>query len=115
MGQYIQEGRRHVFETVLQMAASRAEILLKSSETDMGFNYLAGKPLSFVNQKAMEGTITAHVNGGVPNLVINIPELSPYYYGYLTEYSGAFYTACPVAGNRHSILMETNVPEAETA
>ena len=95
MGQYIQEGRRHVFETVLQVAASREEVLLKSSETDMGFNYLAGKPLSFVNQKAMEGTITAHVNGGVPNLVINIPELSPYYYGYLTYF---FQKACAISG-----------------
>ena len=95
MGQYIQEGRRHVFETVLQVSACREEILLKSSETDMGFNYLADKPLSFVNQKAMEGTITAHVNGGVPNLVINIPELSPYYYGYLTYF---FQKACAISG-----------------
>ncbi len=95
MGQYIQEGRRNLFETVLNVESSQEEIMLKASDTDMGFNYLAGKPLSFVNQKAMQGTLAAHLSGGVPNLIINIPEISPYYFGYLVYF---FQKACAISG-----------------
>ncbi|NLF44776.1 MAG: glucose-6-phosphate isomerase [Syntrophomonadaceae bacterium] len=95
LGQYIQEGRRHIFETVLNVEKSSEEIRLQAGEIDMGFNYLAGKPLSFVNEKAMEGTITAHVKGGAPNLIINVPELTPYYFGYMTYF---FQKACALSG-----------------
>jgi len=61
----------------------------------MGFNYLDGKSLSFVNQKAMEGTMSAHLDGGVSNLVINIPEISPYYFGYLVYF---LEKACAMSG-----------------
>ena len=95
MGQYIQDGPRNLFETVLNVVKSSEEIMIQSSETDMGFNYLAGKYLSFVNQKAMQGTMAAHLDGGVPNLVLNIPELSPYYFGYLVYF---FQKACAISG-----------------
>lgn len=95
MGQYIQDGPRNLFETVLNVVKSSEEIMIQSSETDMGFNYLAGKPLSFVNQKAMQGTMSAHLDGGVPNLLLNIPELSPYYFGYLVYF---FQKACAISG-----------------
>ncbi len=94
MGQYIQEGRRDLFETVLHVEKSSDEVLIQAVEPDMGFNDLAGKGLSFVNQKAMEGTLAAHAAGGVPNLVINIPELSPYHFGYMVYF---FEKACAMS------------------
>lgn len=95
MGQYIQEGRRQLFETILKVESSPEEIWINTVEPDMGFNYLAGKPLSHVNEKAMEGTLNAHTDGGVPNLVINIPELIPYYFGYMVYF---FEKACAISG-----------------
>ncbi|MDD4238951.1 MAG: glucose-6-phosphate isomerase, partial [Desulfotomaculaceae bacterium] len=95
MGQYIQEGPRQLFESILNVKTSQEVMLIKRSEADMGFNYLDGLPLSFVNQKAMEGTMAAHLDGGVPNLVINIPEISAYYFGYLVYF---FEKACAMSG-----------------
>jgi glucose-6-phosphate isomerase len=95
MGQYIQDGRRNIFETVLNVEKSPEDIIIKRSEEDMGLNYLAGKTISLVNNKALEGTISAHIDGGVPNLVINIPEISPYYFGYLVYF---FEKACAISG-----------------
>jgi len=60
-----------------------------------GLNYLKGKALDFLNKKAMEATISAHVDGGVPNLIINIPEITPYYLGYLVYF---FEKACGMSG-----------------
>ncbi|MDD4570494.1 MAG: glucose-6-phosphate isomerase, partial [Tepidanaerobacteraceae bacterium] len=96
MGQYIQDGRKDIFETVLDVAKSRDEIIIKENEDDMdGLNYISGRTLDFVNKKAMEGSISAHVDGGVPNLVVNIPEVSPYYFGYLVYF---FEKACGMSG-----------------
>ena len=96
MGQYIQDGRKDIFETVLNVAKSREEIIIKENQDDMdGLNYISGKTLDFVNKKAMEGSISAHVDGGVSNLVVNIPEISPYYFGYLVYF---FEKACGMSG-----------------
>ena len=74
MGQYIQDGRRNLFETILNVENSDKDIVIKKETEDLdGLNYLEGKGLSFVNNKAFEGTLLAHIDGGVPNLVINIP------------------------------------------
>ena len=84
MGQYIQDGRRDIFETILNVEKSKEKILIPKDETDLdGLNYISGKTLDFVNKSAMRGTVAAHVDGGVPNLIIDIPEISPYYFGYL--------------------------------
>jgi len=96
MGQYIQDGERNLFETVLNVEKSKEEMIIKANKDNMdGLNYLSGKTLDFVNKKAMEGTLEAHIDGGVPNLIINIPEISPYYFGYLTYF---FMKACGMSG-----------------
>jgi len=96
MGQYIQDGRRNIFETVLNVEKSKEEVLIKEDADNMdGLNYLSGETLDFVNKKAMEGTLSAHIDGGVPNLIINIPEISLYYFGYLTYF---FMKACGMSG-----------------
>lgn len=76
MGQFIQEGNRNLFETVIDVKSSREEIILKEEAVDLdGLNYLAGKSVEFVNRSAMAGTVLAHVDGGVPNLIIEIPAM----------------------------------------
>ncbi|TCT12843.1 glucose-6-phosphate isomerase [Natranaerovirga pectinivora] len=102
MGQYIQDGRKNIFETVLNIEEPESDITIESIEGDMdGLNYLAGKTINFVNKKAMEGTINAHVSGDVPNIVINLPKISPYYFGYITYF---FKKACGISG----YLLEVN-------
>ncbi|MCB0545768.1 MAG: glucose-6-phosphate isomerase, partial [Saprospiraceae bacterium] len=82
LGQYIQDGRRHLFETLLEIQNPESDIVLEAEDDDLdGLNYLAGKTLDYVNKKAAEGTLEAHVAGGVPNLKITIPEATPYYLG----------------------------------
>lgn len=96
MGQYIQEGRRNLFETILNIEKSHKDIMIKKTEEDLDrLNYLDGKTIGFVNTKAMEGVLAAHVEGGVPNLIINIPENTPYYFGYLVYF---FMKACGMSG-----------------
>lgn len=96
MGQHIQDGRKNIFETVLHVENSCSDIILSSHENDgYGLNYLAGKTLDFVNKKAMAGAMEAHVHGGVPNLIIHIPEISPYYFGYMVYF---FQKACAMSG-----------------
>lgn len=96
MGQYIQDGRKKIFETVLNVEKPKNEVIIKEDEDNIdGLNYISGKTLDYVNKKAMEGTIAAHVAGGVPNLMINIPEVSPYYLGYLLYF---FKKACGMSG-----------------
>lgn len=76
MGQFIQEGKRNLFETIIDVKSSREEILIKEEAVDLdGLNYLAGKSVEFVNRSAMTGTVLAHVDGGVPNLIIEIPAM----------------------------------------
>ena len=96
MGQFIQEGTRNLFETVLQVDRSAEEIVIGEDKDNLdGLNFLAGKTVDFVNKKAFEGTLLAHTDGGVPNLVVTIPEISPYWFGYLVYF---FEKACGVSG-----------------
>lgn len=96
MGQFIQDGARIMFETVLNVEDSQAEVLLKEEAVDTdGMNYLAGKSVDFVNKSAMNGTILAHTDGNVPNLVVNIPEQNAFYLGQLFYF---FEFACGISG-----------------
>ena len=96
MGQFIQDGARIMFETVLHVEASAAEILLQKEAVDTdGMNYLAGKSVDFVNKNAMNGTILAHTDGNVPNLMIHIPEQNEFHLGELFYF---FEFACGVSG-----------------
>ena len=96
MGQYIQEGRRNLFETVLSIEKPNSDIEIKEEEDNLdGLNYLSGKTLDYVNKKAMEGTIEAHVSGDVPNIVIELPELTEETIGHLIYF---FEKACAMSG-----------------
>ena len=96
MGQFIQDGARIMFETVLEIEDSSAEVVLKEEEVDTdGMNYLAGKTVDFVNKSAMNGTILAHTDGQVPNLKVNIPAQDAYCLGQLFYF---FEFACGVSG-----------------
>ena len=96
MGQYVQDGKRILFETVLNVEKPRRVVELKAAENDLdGLNYLSGKTLDFVNQKAFQGTLLAHTDGQVPNLLINIPTLDEYNFGYLVYF---FEKACGISG-----------------
>lgn len=97
LGQYIQEGRRNLFETVINIEKSQNDIEIKKDGDNLdGLNYLAGKNLDYVNKKAMEGTINAHVEGGVPNIVINMSELNEETLGHLIYF---FELAVAMSGN----------------
>lgn len=96
MGQYIQEGRRNLFETVISVKSSKTDIIINSDEDNLdGLNYLAGKGLDYVNKKAMEGTIKAHVSGDVPNLIVEMNKLDEHNIGELIYF---FEKACAVSG-----------------
>jgi len=96
MGQFIQDGARIMFETILNIEESTDEIVLKEEAIDLdGLNYLAGKTVDFVNKNAMNGTILAHTDGGVPNLLINVPKRDEYSLGQLFYF---FEFACGVSG-----------------
>ena len=96
MGQFIQDGKRIMFETVLSVEENPVEILLNKEDVDTdGMNYLAGKSIDFVNKSAMNGTILAHTDGMVPNLLVRIPDVSPYSLGQLFYF---FEFACGVSG-----------------
>ncbi|WP_293982358.1 glucose-6-phosphate isomerase [uncultured Clostridium sp.] len=96
MGQYIQEGRRVLFETVINVEKPKYEINIEEDADDLdGLNFLAGKTMDFVNKQAFQGTLLAHNDGGVPNMVINVPEISAYYFGYMVYF---FEKACGVSG-----------------
>jgi len=96
LGQYVQEGRRDLFETVVKVEQAREELTIYKEENDLdGLNYLAGRTVDFVNNKAFEGTLLAHTDGGVPNLVVSIPKMDAYTFGYLVYF---FEKACAVSG-----------------
>ena len=96
MGQFIQDGSRNMFETVINIEASREEIILEKEPVDLdGLNYLAGKNVDFVNKSAMNGTILAHTDGQVPNLMVTVPEVNEFYLGELFYF---FEFACGVSG-----------------
>jgi len=96
MGQWIQEGERSIFETVISVAAPKYKVEVPSDEEDLdGLNFLSGKRVDFVNKMAELGTQLAHVEGGVPNLKIEMPELNEYYLGQLLYF---FEKACGISG-----------------
>ena len=96
LGQYIQEGRRNLFETVINIEKSSNDIKMKLEEDDLdNLNYLDGKTLDFINKKAMEGTIQAHTDGDVPNIRINIESLDANNIGQLIYF---FELACAMSG-----------------
>ena len=97
MGQYIQQGIRNLSETVIEIEKPNSNITINSDDDNLdGLNYLAGKDLDYVNKKAMEGTIEAHVSGGVPNTVISIERLDEENIGELIYF---FELACSVSGS----------------
>uniref|UniRef100_UPI003FEDF632 glucose-6-phosphate isomerase n=1 Tax=Roseburia sp. TaxID=2049040 RepID=UPI003FEDF632 len=84
MGQFIQDGSRIMFETVLNIEKSRETVVINEEPVDLdGLNYLAGKDMDFVNKSAMNGTVLAHTDGNVPNLMVKIPEQNEFYLGEL--------------------------------
>lgn len=96
MGQYIQEGLRNIFETIINVDSAKKQITLIEEKEDIdGLNFLAGKTMSFVNKKAFEGTLLAHTDGKVPNLIVNIPKLDEYYFGNMVYF---FEKACGISG-----------------
>lgn len=96
LGQFIQDGSRIMFETVLNIEAPGEEIILREEPVDLdGLNYLAGKTVDFVNKSAMNGTILAHTDGKVPNLMVKIPKENEFYLGQLFYF---FEFACGVSG-----------------
>ena len=96
MGQFIQDGSRNLFETVINIETSREEIILQEEPVDLdGLNYLAGKSVDFVNKSAMNGTILAHTDGQVPNFMVKVPEVNEFYLGELFYF---FEFACGVSG-----------------
>lgn len=96
LGQYIQDGQRILFETVINVEHPRKDVELKEEASDLdGLNYLAGKTMDFVNKQAFQGTILAHVDGGVPNVVINLPAINAYHMGQLIYF---FEKACGISG-----------------
>ncbi|MBO8164566.1 MAG: glucose-6-phosphate isomerase [Brevibacillus sp.] len=96
LGQYIQDGRRDLFETVINVVKPATDIVIDQEEKNLdGLNFLAGKGMDFANKKALQGTLLAHADGGVPNLLVEIPELSPYTLGGLIYF---FEKACGISG-----------------
>lgn len=96
LGQYLQDGLRNLFQTVIQIEKPRKEVIIQEDPTDIdGLNFLAGKSMDFVNKKALQGTLLAHTDGGVPNLLISVPEISDYYFGKLVYF---FEKACAISG-----------------
>jgi len=102
LGQYIQDGQRILFETVINVEKPEKDLIIEEEDNDLdGLNYLKGKSLDFVNKQAFKGTLLAHKDGGVPNMVINVSKLSPYNFGYLVYF---FELAVGISG----YLLEVN-------
>jgi glucose-6-phosphate isomerase len=96
MGQYVQDGVRSIFETVVHFNKPKSEYIIEKIDEDIdGLNFLAGKAMHFVNDKAFEGTILAHNDGGVPNIVLEVPEINEFEFGYMVYF---FEKACAISG-----------------
>ncbi len=96
IGQFIQDGSRNLFETVIWVKNPRSESIIEEAAEDIdGLNYLAGKSVQFVNSKAYQGTLMAHMDGGTPNIIIEIDEADAYHFGYLVYF---FEKACGLSG-----------------
>jgi len=96
MGQYIQEGRRDLIETVLQVKKPRVELIVQEDEANLdGLNFLSGKTMDEINKKAFQGTVLAHVDGGVPNMVVELDGLNEFTFGEMVYF---FEKACGISG-----------------
>ena len=96
MGQFIQDGNRNLFETVVDIQTPAEDFFLEEDPENLdGLNFLSGQEMSGVNRRALEGTILAHTKGGVPNMVLEVPDSGEYEYGYLVYF---FEKACAVSG-----------------
>ena len=96
MGQYIQEGSRLMFETVVDIKKPKKDLFLEPDEANLdGLNFLTNQNMSVVNRKAFEGTVLAHTEGGVPNIIIEIDDTAEFTLGYLIYF---FEKACAVSG-----------------
>lgn len=102
MGQYVQEGRRDLIETVVQIAKPKVELTIQKDAANLdGLNFLAGKTMDEVNKNAYQGTVLAHVDGGVPNMVVELDELNEFTFGEMVYF---FEKACGISG----LLMGVN-------
>ncbi len=96
MGQYIQQGERLLFETCVIFDQPKSEVSIEEEAgSSDGLNFLAGKTMDFVNKKAFQGTVLAHVDGGVPNIVLGLPKMDAYNFGYLVYF---LERACAISG-----------------
>jgi glucose-6-phosphate isomerase len=96
LGQFIQEGSRTMFETVVHFGKPKQELKIEKIAEDIdGLNFLAGKTFQYVNDRAFEGTVLAHTDGGVPNIVLEVPEISESEFGYMVYF---FEKACAISG-----------------
>ena len=96
MGQFIQQGSRVLFETAVVFDEPKTEVVIEKDEANAdGLNFLAGKTMSYVNRKAFEGTVLAHVDGGVPNVVLELSKMDAYHFGYLVYF---LEKACAISG-----------------
>ncbi|OON95465.1 MAG: glucose-6-phosphate isomerase [Epulopiscium sp. Nele67-Bin005] len=96
IGQYIQDGGRFLFETIINIENPELDVDMKTAENDLdGLNYLSGQTMEFVNQKAFQGTLIAHVDGGVPNIIINVEQMNAFNFGKLVYF---FEKACGLSG-----------------
>jgi len=96
MGQFIQDGNRNLFETVVDIQAPAEDFFIDEDPENLdGLNFLSNQEMSKVNRRALEGTILAHTQGGVPNMVLELPDASEYEYGYMVYF---FEKACAVSG-----------------
>ena len=96
IGQFIQDGSRNLFETVIWVNQPRSEAVIEETAEDVdGLNYLAGKSVQFVNSKAFQGTLMAHMDGGTPNILVEIDRADAYHFGYLVYF---FEKACGLSG-----------------
>lgn len=96
IGQFIQDGARNLFETVVWVKEPRGESVIEETDVDIdGLNYLAGKSVQFVNSKAYQGTLMAHMDGGTPNILLEIDRADAWHFGYLVYF---FEKACGISG-----------------
>ena len=96
LGQYVQEGERLMFETVVKFKSPKSEMVIKEdAENKDGFNFVAGKTVDYVNEQAFLGTVLAHTDGGVPNMILEIDKMDEFNFGYLVYF---LEKACAVSG-----------------
>lgn len=96
LGQYVQDGTRLLFETVVDIKKPKQDLFIKTDEENFdGLNFLSNQNMSVVNRKALEGTVLAHTSGGVPNILLEVPEINEHEFGYMVYF---FEKACAVSG-----------------